>query len=483
MAQLDLPTVSKAICTTDSAWLVAGIYAAATLRFGQQVQAIEPERSSFFDLALSPFTQAGIMLVIWVIALLATKTSDPRILGIGPEEYRRIAVSGIAVPVVLAFAALVVKIDVSRAFVGYSVVFGTAFMLLNHWLWRQWLGRQRSRGFMLTRVALIATGSRLESLAQHFTSETTSGMKLGMLVVSRTSDELASLNRFGVPIVELSDDLVADLTQSGCNLVYVSGSHQLTENFIKRFSWQLEGSGINLAVGSNLVDISANRLQTVQLAGSPTFLVEVAKFTGWRYFVKRAFDICFGLVASLLTLPIVLVFGLLVWLEDRGPMIFAQERVGLNGSTFKMYKLRSMRVGAEREHETIAASNTSPNAVMYKNENDVRITRVGRFIRRWSIDELPQFWNALLGNMSVVGPRPPLPSETKAYANHVHRRHLVKPGITGLWQVSGRNQLSWEDTVRLDLHYVENWSVIGDVLLILKTAKSVLSRGQQPFGM
>lgn len=474
MAELSLQTVSKAVCTTDSLWLVAGIFCAATLRFGSQLQAIEPAKGSLFDMGLSPFAQAGLMLAIWVFALLGTKTSDPRILGVGPEEYRRIAVSGISVPVVLAFAALVVKIDVSRAFVGYSVVLGTAFMLLNHWLWRQWLSRQRGRGFMVTRVALIASNSRIEALAEHFAKEATHGLRLGMLVLNKATDAPAALDRFGVPITDLSDTLVSELSLSGCNLVYVSGSHQLTENFIKRFSWQLEGSNINLAVGSSLIDVSAGRLQTVQLAGSPTFLVDVARFTGWRYFVKRTIDVVGGLIASILTLPIVLTFGLLIWLEDHGPMIFAQERVGLNGETFKMYKLRSMRVGAERDHEKLAATNTSPNAVMYKNENDTRITRVGHFIRRWSIDELPQFWNAVLGNMSIVGPRPPLPAEVMAYANHVHRRHLVKPGITGLWQVSGRNKLSWEDTVRLDLDYVENWSVIGDMLLVMKTAKSVL---------
>jgi len=183
-----------------------------------------------------------------------------------------------------------------------------------------------------------------------------------------------------------------------------------------------------------------------------------------------------GAMAFVLTLPIVLVFGFLVWAEDRGPVFFRQRRVGQNGREFLMFKLRSMAVGAEKQHgQMLKDANTSPNAIMYKNPEDPRVTRIGKFMRKWSIDELPQFMNVLRGEMSMVGPRPPMPIEVMGYEDHAYRRLLVKPGITGLWQVSGRNELTWEETVALDLNYVENWSVIGDVLLIMKTVKAVLT--------
>jgi lipopolysaccharide/colanic/teichoic acid biosynthesis glycosyltransferase len=158
-------------------------------------------------------------------------------------------------------------------------------------------------------------------------------------------------------------------------------------------------------------------------------------------------------------------------------VLFSQVRVGFHGDTFRMFKFRSMVVDAEnRLADTSTLDRAEGNAVLFKMRNDPRITPLGRFLRRWSLDELPQLVNVFRGTMSLVGPRPPLASEVDQYESHVHRRFLVKPGITGLWQINGRSTLSWEDSVRLDLYYVENWSLTGDFTILWRTAKIVLQR-------
>ncbi len=175
--------------------------------------------------------------------------------------------------------------------------------------------------------------------------------------------------------------------------------------------------------------------------------------------------------------PVLLVLALLVKVTSTGPVFFLQERVGLNGSTFHMIKFRSMVVDAEqRLQELSALDRAEGNTVLFKMKNDPRVTRVGAFMRRYSLDEVPQLFNVLVGSMSLVGPRPPLAREVERYDVHVHRRFLVKPGMTGLWQVSGRSDLSWEDSVRLDLYYVENWSMVGDLLILWRTARAVVAK-------
>lgn len=177
----------------------------------------------------------------------------------------------------------------------------------------------------------------------------------------------------------------------------------------------------------------------------------------------------------LLLSPLLVAIAAIVKFSSPGPVLFRQRRVGINGRPFEMLKFRSMVIDAEaRLAELQAAQRDAGNAVMFKMKDDPRVTPIGRFIRRFSLDELPQLFNVLGGSMSLVGPRPPLPRETDVYDSHVHRRFLVKPGITGLWQVSGRSNLSWEDTVRLDLYYVENWSMTGDLVILWRTAKAVL---------
>jgi exopolysaccharide biosynthesis polyprenyl glycosylphosphotransferase len=203
--------------------------------------------------------------------------------------------------------------------------------------------------------------------------------------------------------------------------------------------------------------------------------IEKPQYEAAKRFRKRLFDVAFSAAALLLTAPLLALVALAIKLEDYGPVFYVSDRIGLEGRRFRMLKFRTMAVGADQRIAEVAHLDEG-NGVLFKIRSDPRVTRVGRFLRRYSIDEVPQFVNVLRRDMSVVGPRPPLPSEASAYDDQMWRRLLVRPGITGLWQISGRSDLSWEDSVRLDLSYVENWSMTSDLVIAAKTV-SVVRRG------
>ena len=255
----------------------------------------------------------------------------------------------------------------------------------------------------------------------------------------------------------------------------VTSSDELPAHEVRRLGWALEASGTELIVAPALTDIAGPRMHTRPVAGLPLIHVESPVFGGRKVWTKVAIDRIAAGIAVVILLPVLGAIALAVGTTSPGPVIFKQQRVGLGGTPFTMFKFRSMRVDAEEHLASLTAEHRDAgNGVLFKMRDDPRLTRPGAFLRRYSLDELPQLFNVLNGTMSLVGPRPPLDSETKAYEKHNFRRFLVRPGITGLWQVSGRSDLSWEDSVRLDLYYVENWSVLNDLILLGRTARAVV---------
>jgi len=244
----------------------------------------------------------------------------------------------------------------------------------------------------------------------------------------------------------------------------------------RRLYWALDGWDISFVVSPAITGVSSSKLTTRVIAGSPLMEITSTKFTGPQYLIKTVMDLVLGLLAFLISLPVVLITALIVKLEDKGPAFFTQTRVGLNGKQFTIYKLRSMKVGSELEHaeRQKALADKATNKNMFKDPEDPRITKVGKVIRKYSIDELPQFLNVLKGDMSLVGPRPPLLSEVEEWKQHETRRLLVKPGVTGPWQIGGRSLLTWEETVAIDLAYVENWTVLTDLSILFRTIVYVL---------
>jgi len=261
---------------------------------------------------------------------------------------------------------------------------------------------------------------------------------------------------------------------TGADTVAITSSRGMTSSVLKRLGWELEGAGVDLVVAPGLMDVAGPRIHVRPVAGLPLLHVEQPEFSGPVRLVKYAFDRFVAFVALLALSPLLLVIAAAIKVTSPGPVVFRQTRVGSHGDGFTVYKFRSMVVDAEAELTAVTVRNDS-DGVLFKMREDPRVTRVGRGLRRWSLDELPQFFNVLCGQMSLVGPRPALPSEVEQYGLDAARRLLVKPGITGLWQVSGRSDLSWEDSVRLDLYYVENWSFTGDLEILWKTLSAVLS--------
>lgn len=211
-------------------------------------------------------------------------------------------------------------------------------------------------------------------------------------------------------------------------------------------------------------------------AERPSFdIVLSPHFTGYRRVVKRGLDIAGAAALLILLAPVLLGIGLIVRLTSRGPALYRSTRTGLYGKQFTVLKFRTMHRGAEHVRAELLELNEVPGGILFKIRRDPRVTPFGRFLRRYSLDELPQLVNVLTGSMSLVGPRPPLPDEVERYCSQTRRRLLVKPGMTGLWQVSGRSDLPWDEAVRLDLYYVENWSLGLDLAIVLRTIWAVLS--------
>jgi exopolysaccharide biosynthesis polyprenyl glycosylphosphotransferase len=277
-----------------------------------------------------------------------------------------------------------------------------------------------------------------------------------------------------LPVAGL-DDVLEVAARMDADTIAVTSASETAAQYLRSLSWQLEGTGMELLVAPGLVEVAGPRLHIRPFDGLPLLAVEQPRFEGWRRVVKGALDRSVALGALLLLAPVFGALALAVRLSGPGPVFFRQQRVGLGGQHFTMLKFRSMVAGADQQVAGLSDGNDA-DGLLFKMRNDPRVTRSGRFLRKYSLDELPQLFNVLRGNMALVGPRPPLLSEVEEYADHVRRRLMVRPGITGLWQVSGRSDLSWEDAVRLDLYYVDNWSLVLDLHTLWRTVGVVLRR-------
>jgi exopolysaccharide biosynthesis polyprenyl glycosylphosphotransferase len=259
----------------------------------------------------------------------------------------------------------------------------------------------------------------------------------------------------------------------GADTVAVTASGELTASRLRRLGWQLEDTNLDLVLAPALTDVAGPRIHTKPVAGLPLIHVEAPEFRGLRKVIKELVDRTLALGILIMVAPLCAVIAIAIKLTSRGPVLFRQTRVGRGGREFNLFKFRTMVTGAHAMRDILADRNET-DGLMFKIRNDPRITPVGRWLRKWSLDELPQLLNVLLGRMSLIGPRPPLPEEVARYNGDVARRLLVKPGITGLWQVSGRSDLSWQDGIRLDLYYVENWSLAADLIILWKTIGAVV---------
>jgi exopolysaccharide biosynthesis polyprenyl glycosylphosphotransferase len=417
-----------------------------------------------------------IIIGSWMLALGLYGTRSYRVLGTGPQEYRLILSATVRLFGFVAIVAFLGRIEFARGYIIIALPLGLVTLVLSRWMWRQWLNVQRTKGRYSSRVLLIGSESSTGFLARELARQPYAGyLVVGACIPSGVI--AATLPGTGIPVLGKLDDLQAAMRAVDADTVVIASNDELSAERIRELSWSLEPGRQHLVVAPSLTDIGGPRIHTRPVAGLPLIHVETPRYEGTKLFAKRAFDILASVLILVVTSPLLLAVAITVRLSTPGPVLFKQERVGINGKPFQMLKFRTMVTDAEaRLLELEKQARDAGNSVLFKMKDDPRVTPVGRFLRRYSLDELMQLVNVLNGSMSLVGPRPPLAREVESYETKVHRRFLVKPGITGLWQVSGRSNLSWEDSVRLDLYYVENWSIVGDLVILWKTARAVLRR-------
>jgi exopolysaccharide biosynthesis polyprenyl glycosylphosphotransferase len=414
------------------------------------------------------------LAVAWLLSMRWMRCYEPRVLGYGAEEYRQVLQASFRLAAVVAILGYVFRSDVSRLFLLFTFVMGTGGLLLSRWIARQSLHKARARGSGWShRVLVVGDVPHVMELVGQLRRGIWTGYEVvgACIPHALATPEPQHLN--DIPVVGSFRTIVEAATASGADTIAVTASAELTASRLRRLGWQLEGSGIDLVVAPALTDVAGPRIRTRPVAGLPLIHVEPPDLNGSAKIIKGLADRLVSLTLLLLLAPLMLLIALAVRLTSRGPVLFRQRRVGQDGEEFDVFKFRTMVKNADKLLEELIELNET-DGLLFKIRNDPRVTRVGRFLRRYSLDELPQLLNVLGGSMSLVGPRPPLPSEVAKYDGDVARRLMVKPGITGLWQVSGRSDLSWEDGIRLDLYYVENWSLTTDLLIIWKTLGAVL---------
>jgi exopolysaccharide biosynthesis polyprenyl glycosylphosphotransferase len=465
---------SRRLFVTDLLVLVWVVFGVQIAWFGfSSADLAVGEPSS--QLAVSYSVISVVILVAWLVTLNVFGTRGHRVVGTGSQEYRLIADATLRLFGLVAIVAFLFQVDLARGYILIAFPVGLAVLLFTRWMWRQWLASQRARGEYTAKVLLVGSAASAAHIARELNSRPEVGYKvIGACVpTSLVGDNLPGTD---IPIFGNLDKVGKALDASRADTVIITSADELPPQRVRELSWSLEPGRQHLVVAPSLVDIGGPRIHTRPVAGLPLIHVETPRYEGTKRFGKRAFDIVASGLGILALSPFLVAIAMIVRLSSPGPVLFRQKRVGYKGEQFDMLKFRSMVVDAEARLDALRdRQRQEGNAVMFKMRDDPRVTPVGRFLRRFSLDELPQLFNVLGGSMSLVGPRPPLEKEVHQYEEHVHRRFLVKPGITGLWQVSGRSNLSWEDTVRLDLYYVENWSLTGDLVILWRTARAVLA--------
>ena len=414
---------------------------------------------------------SGLIPLVWVGVVAAQRGYERRFLGTGPEEYRRVATAGLLLFTSIAVASYSFPLDISR---GYVVLVVPATVLttlyLRHRL-RDWVYKLRARGQGLQRVLVVGRADAAVAMIEKLDHEPQHGLVPVGACVPPVGVDVSHVH--GVPVVGDPSRVLQAVDQTSAHVVAVVSHPDMSGQSLRRLSWALEERDVELIVSPGIIEVAGPRLSIRPIAGLSLLHLERPAAGGGRLLGKSVFDLTIGGVMLTLALPFMLVVAGAIRLTSKGPALFRQTRVGVDGREFTMLKFRSMVVDAEARREDLMGLSDG-NGVLFKMRDDPRVTRVGRVIRRLSIDELPQLINVVRGDMSLVGPRPPLPEEVAGYSDDATRRLKVRPGVTGLWQVSGRSDLSWEESLRLDLRYTDNWSFALDLQILWRTLRAIM---------
>ena len=411
-----------------------------------------------------------VLPLLWVATMGLVGGYDPRFIGVGSEEFRRVLNGALALTATVAIASYAVKFQTARGYVVIALPCATVFDLVIRHRLRKRLHMLRSKGACMRKVVAVGHAPAVADLV----GELRRGTYHGLSVVGACLAGGSMLHEIaGIPVYGGLDSVTNAVGQFGADTVAVLACPEMNGMRLRKLAWDLEKTGTDMCVAPALLDVAGPRTTIRPVAGLTLLHVDHAELDGGKQVLKGVFDKVVALTTVVLLSPLFAFVMLAIKLDDRGPVFFRQVRVGKNGHQFSLWKFRTMVVDAEQRKDELATLNEGAG-VLFKMRRDPRVTKAGGWLRRYSLDELPQLFNVLTGDMSLVGPRPVLPAEAARYADHMRRRLVVKPGITGLWQVNGRSDLAWDEAVRLDLRYVENWSLALDLQILWKTWSAVV---------
>lgn len=409
-------------------------------------------------------------LPLWIMIFFRQRLYSARYVTRRIDETRRLVGAVAASMLTSTAAAFALKLNLSRSWLALSAMLSFALLQVEREVARHVFARRRQKSAHRRRVLVVGCNSEAVELCTMLHREPA----LGYDVVGLVADpDQRGLGPRDLPVLGTTDEALDVIRASRASGVIIATTAMDLETS-NRLIRQLTEAGIHVELSSSLLDIASHRLSVRPLGRIPVVYVEPVVRHGWRAVAKRTFDIV-GAAGGLVALtPIMVAAAIAVRLDSKGPVFFRQERVGRGNSRFMVVKFRTMVQDAEAKIIDLRKYNEA-DGPLFKMRNDPRVTRVGKLLRKTSIDELPQLWNVLRGEMSLVGPRPALAREVAEWQPELHNRLRVKPGITGMWQVNGRSSSSFEDYVRLDLYYVDNWSLVTDLAILLKTIPSVLA--------
>ncbi|PVZ03953.1 sugar transferase [Actinomycetospora cinnamomea] len=419
------------------------------------------------DWGLGPSARFNLVAAALVLAgLTAYRAWERGVLGQGAEEFNRVLRGTAAAAIVLALAGMAFKVEDVRPWI-FGVIPATgAGLLLGRYAVRRVLHRARREARCMSPVLVVGSEAAIADLVARTRRVPHHGWTVVAACTSTGAGEIA-----GVPVVGDLDDVARHVHELGIEVVAVAPTPGWTPKRLHSLAWDLEGAGVELVVDPGLMEVTGPRLHVAPVDGLPLLRLTEPRWGGPARIAKNLVERVVAGALVLLLAPVFLTLAVLIR-RDGGPVFYRQERIGRAGQAFRMIKFRSMVVDADRQVAQLVATNEGAGP-LFKMKHDPRVTRVGRFLRRLSLDELPQLFNVIGGSMSLVGPRPPLQREVATYTEDALRKLLVRPGMTGLWQVNGRSDLTWEESVRLDLRYVENWSPFLDVSILWKTVGAV----------
>ena len=455
----DPGSVKYRILLTDALIIAAATLLAFFVRFGDEAPTTA---------LIGPIQIVGTLLpAFWIIVLIFMGAYDRRALFVGLTEYSRVVLSSVIVLAVVSTVSFLLKFDTSRAYVLITLPVGMVGLLISRYLWRRHLIHQRIRGRGLASTIVVGNDDERGSLTRAMEDHPWAGYRV-VLGLPRP----ARPDAWQQWLAELS----AALERTGASALALAGSSASDAAFVRELSWHIEGAGVDLLVGAGVGTTTGPRVTLRVASGLPLLHLDEVALRNTQRVAKRSLDLVGSLLGIVLLSPILLAIAVAIVITSGRPVFFRQRRAGRDQETFRMWKFRTMVNGADHQREALRQAQGADSPT-FKADDDPRVTTVGRFLRRWSLDELPQLFNVLTGTMSLVGPRPHPLDDVERYEDRDLRRLIAKPGMTGLWQVAGRSDLSWDASIELDLLYIENWTFIGDLAILARTAQAVIKGG------